>query len=191
MPKIVDHEERRAELVDAVLRVIERDGVSAVSVRAVAAEAGRSPGSLRHYFSSQAELIAFTMAALASRVAERVRRKGRSGATALDLLSELLPLDADRVAEFEVWLELTTLSRTEPDLAPLVAEAHEGIDSVCRWAVHLTAPDLSDARRRALVAELHALLDGLALHLSLAPDRMDARRARGVIRAWLSRVAAG
>jgi AcrR family transcriptional regulator len=54
MPKLIDHEVRRLELVEAAWRVILRDGAGRVSVRAVAAEAGVSAGSLRHLFPTQA-----------------------------------------------------------------------------------------------------------------------------------------
>ena len=40
MPKIVDHEARRAELAEAVWRLASRDGLEAVTLRGVAAEAG-------------------------------------------------------------------------------------------------------------------------------------------------------
>jgi len=39
VPKIVDHDRLREEYLDAMFRVIERDGAGAVSVRSVAAEA--------------------------------------------------------------------------------------------------------------------------------------------------------
>ena len=59
MPKVVDHEQRRRELAAAVWRVIGREGVAEVSIRAVAAESGWSTGALRHYFATRAELLAF------------------------------------------------------------------------------------------------------------------------------------
>lgn len=52
MPKIVDHDERRELYLDAMFRVIERDGADALSIRSVAAEAGGSKSSIANYFSS-------------------------------------------------------------------------------------------------------------------------------------------
>ena len=46
MPKVVDHAARREEIVDALLRVAERDGLDGVSLRAVAREGGWSTGVL-------------------------------------------------------------------------------------------------------------------------------------------------
>ncbi|MGB3635817.1 MAG: TetR family transcriptional regulator, partial [Rubrobacteraceae bacterium] len=68
MPKIVDHEERRRELAEAVWRVILRDGVEGVSVRNVAAEAGWSTGALRHYVGTKEDLLASATQLLDERV---------------------------------------------------------------------------------------------------------------------------
>ncbi|MET8762334.1 TetR/AcrR family transcriptional regulator, partial [Lentzea sp. NPDC004782] len=61
MPKVVDHEERRRELAEAVWRIVRRDGIDHASVRAVAAESGWSSGSLRRYFPTQDSLLGFAM----------------------------------------------------------------------------------------------------------------------------------
>ena len=59
MPKIVDHEARRAELAAAVWRLASREGLGAVTMRGVAAEAGWSTGALGHYFADKEELLVF------------------------------------------------------------------------------------------------------------------------------------
>ncbi|MGV7636496.1 TetR family transcriptional regulator, partial [Mycobacterium kansasii] len=53
MPRSVDHEERRAQLADALARVAARDGLHAVSMRSVAAEAGVSLRLVQYYFTSK------------------------------------------------------------------------------------------------------------------------------------------
>lgn len=50
MPKVVDPQARRDALSRALWKVVQRDGIGAVSVRSVAAEANCSPSALRHYF---------------------------------------------------------------------------------------------------------------------------------------------
>ena len=47
MPRVVDQEARRQLISDALLAVVRRDGVGAVSVRSVAKEAGLSVGSMQ------------------------------------------------------------------------------------------------------------------------------------------------
>ncbi|MFE7558890.1 TetR/AcrR family transcriptional regulator [Kitasatospora sp. NPDC057500] len=50
MPKLVDHEERRARLVEAVWALAARSGLEGVTLRKVAAEAGVSMGQVQHYY---------------------------------------------------------------------------------------------------------------------------------------------
>lgn len=57
MPKIVDHDHRRALFAEAAIRLIARDGFEGMTMRAVAEEAGLSYGSLFHYFESKDDLL--------------------------------------------------------------------------------------------------------------------------------------
>ncbi|MGK5630316.1 TetR/AcrR family transcriptional regulator [Streptomyces sp. URMC 123] len=57
MPKIVDHEERRKRLVEAVWALAVRGGVEQVTLRKVADEAGVSMGQVQHYYPSMQALV--------------------------------------------------------------------------------------------------------------------------------------
>lgn len=54
----VAHANKRAEILAAAKRVMARDGAKALTVRAVAAEAGYVPGAVYFYFHSKAAIIA-------------------------------------------------------------------------------------------------------------------------------------
>lgn len=135
MPKQVDPVQRRRDVVDAVFRLVVRDGVTAASLRNIAAEAGLSIGSVRHYFDSSEALLEHAAREMAQRVEARIvaRLPGLESALAgddrraafaavLGLVEELLPLDDERRAEAVVWLAFTELSRTTPALRPYAAE---------------------------------------------------------------------
>jgi AcrR family transcriptional regulator len=187
VPKTVDHEQRRRELAEAVWRVIRRTGVDGASVRAVAQEAGWSPGALRHYFRTQSELLDFAIELAAERISQRV------GALELaddprraveQLLSELLPLDEERRAENEVWLAFTARALIDPELRARHAEIDAALRAAALRAVEMLG--FPAGRERALEAErLHALLDGLALHAAMRPKRMPPRRIIAVLRRQL------
>src|SRR5688500_18949798 len=122
MPKQVDHDARREELAAALWRLVMRDGVEAASLRRVAAEAGWSSGSLRHYFASQSELLTFAMELVMRRAGERVASLSGEAdprARAEHVLHQLLPLDAERRAEMQVWLAFTMRAVVDPELRPL------------------------------------------------------------------------
>ena len=60
MPKIVDHDQRRRELVEATLRIIVRQGLAGATMRDVATEAGFANGAIKSYFASKSDLLAAT-----------------------------------------------------------------------------------------------------------------------------------
>ena len=113
MPKLIDRDERRAEIAEALWRIVLREGASGVSVREVAAEANISVGSLRHVFADKEELLEFSMRLIYERVALRIRRHDRIRNPlrwAEAVLSEVLPLDDDRRVEMHVNIAMVTLS---------------------------------------------------------------------------------
>lgn len=72
MPKVVDHDQRRAEIGWAVAALIEEHGVQAVSVRNAAAAAGYRPSTLRHYFPTGGQMVAHALALVKERQRERL-----------------------------------------------------------------------------------------------------------------------
>jgi AcrR family transcriptional regulator len=183
----VDHEERRRELGDAVWRVIRSRGVDGASIRTVAHEAGWSPGALRHYFSTQSELLTFAMQMVVERIEARVGALEPPADTRRAVeqrLHELLPVDKERRAENEVWLAFAARALVDPQLRARHVEVDEELRMACVAALEELG---SDGRLRPgldleLEAErLHGLLDGLALHTAMRPDRMSPELIRSVL----------
>jgi len=180
VPKLIDHRRRRDDVGDAAWRVIRRDGVEAASVRAVAAEAQLSAGSLRHSFPTQEELLAFAM----SRVVERIEARVATLDTPADpraaveqRLQQLLPLDDERRAENEVWLAFSTHGLARPEFRDLYRTVHDSLREACTIAA--TDLGVDDATLEGL--RLHALIDGLAVHGALRPDAMTPDRITAVL----------
>ncbi|WP_433472583.1 TetR/AcrR family transcriptional regulator [Spirillospora sp. CA-142024] len=174
MPRVVDPVERRRELAEAVWRVILRDGLERASVRNVAREAGLSMGSLRHYFGTQDELLAFALGMVIERIESRIaalapqadpRRRAEL------VLAELLPMDAERRAENEVWLAFTARALVDPDLRALRERGRAQLRAGClRLVEDLLGPEAAREDVDLETERLHALLDGLAVHASTRPD---------------------
>jgi AcrR family transcriptional regulator len=192
MPKIVDHEERRRELALAVWRVIRDQGVERASVRTVAKEAGWSPGALRHYFTTQSELLAFAMRLVVERIEGRIAALERATdprKAVEQVLHELLPLDDERRAENEVWLAFTARALVDPELRNLHSEVHDALHEACASSLAtLTAARANPAAPATAlqVERLHALVDGLAVHTALRPDLMTPEHIVAVMRLHLN-----
>lgn len=188
VPKQVDHDQRREELAAALWRLVMREGIEAASIRRVAEEAGWSPGSLRHYFATQSDLLSFAMELVSRRIVERLEALPTTGTPqqrALAVLSQVLPLDPERHAEMQVWLAFTTRSFVDPGLRVRRDEAHLQLRELCRKvAAGLRAVEPALAAER-----LHALIDGLALHAILAPSTTTPARQRQILARHLEELA--
>lgn len=116
VPKIVDHNARRQDLLKAALHVVTSEGFDAASVRRVAQQSGCSPGALRYYFPRHWELLEAVIdhvtSVAATRLIPRLRALAGAGPTEVidvgcALLEELMPLDEVRKSEWAVWIALT------------------------------------------------------------------------------------
>lgn len=175
MPRQLDASARDDSVIAAAWRVIARDGLAALTVRRLAAESGLAPSSLRYTFPTQAAVREKALAAVAGTIRERVAALPAGEDRAEAMLLELLPLDAGRRLEMEVYLALGVAAMTDDSLHPFWRAATGAVRAVCTDA-------LREAGRERDVDELHALVDGLALHLLLP---MPPRDPRGIVREYL------
>lgn len=190
----------------AAIRVMQRHGLDGVTVRGVAAEAGWSTGSLRHYFASQRELQEHVVAAatdlLRDRVLPRVSRP-RPGLSVIEVvaqvLEELLPLDERRRGEYTVWVAIVEWERRHPPVCGSRTWADQRAlyrECVARLRGHAVSSDqvvplVVDPEVDVWAPLLHTFVDGLASQLVNTPGEMPPDRARSLLRSLLSAVPTG
>lgn len=121
MPRTVDHGERRSELTDAVARIAARDGLQAVTMRAVAAEAGVSLRLVQYYFENKHGLLIGAMRRLEEQSNARWRARLSNTADPRAMLhafiSEALPTDPKSTDFYRVSAAFGELARTDTELA--------------------------------------------------------------------------
>jgi AcrR family transcriptional regulator len=187
VPRNVETSVRRRDVAEAVWRVVRGEGLEGASVRAVAAEAGLSMGSLRHFFPSQSELHVFAMRLVMDRIRARVEALPATSDPhrwAMAVLEQMLPMDADRRAESEVWLAFSARALVDPALGALRDEGWDLLRQVCHNLVHRFADAGEPAphlEAEVEAARLHALVDGLLVHGVLRPARTDPAALRRVL----------
>ncbi|GAA3685786.1 TetR family transcriptional regulator C-terminal domain-containing protein [Lentzea roselyniae] len=194
MPKLVDHDQRRAELARVAWDVISRDGIEGVTVRKIAEQANVSVGGLRHYFDSQRGLLLFAAKAMADKVTARIAEHLRGDLPGRDrarlMLEELLPLDADRRVDVEVWLACLMRSRFDESLGELHAAGLPGERHICRLAVahfcgqpppeHIGDP-LDNAHLDRQARRLHTFINGLSLQAVMYPREFPVEEIRRLL----------
>ncbi|MDK0520601.1 TetR/AcrR family transcriptional regulator [Streptomyces sp. ML-6] len=124
MPKRVDHEERRRQITEALVRVAGRRGLHAVGMRDVAAEADVSLRLVQYYFGTKEKLLLHGLQQLTdrftARVGERLRACGADPgprATAEALLLASLPTDEESRTFHLLYSAYAILSVTDEALA--------------------------------------------------------------------------
>jgi AcrR family transcriptional regulator len=169
----VDHDARRREIADAVLRLAATEGLESVSLRHVAAEAGISMGRVQHYFRSKDEMLVFAFEHQARRHEERIVEKltaaGRPP-TVRDVVRtvivEILPTDAASRASWLAGIAFFIRAMSDDRMAAVVAAGGPGLIEFL--AERLAAADLAqgvDPRHEAVI--LWALVDSQATAIVL------------------------
>ena len=166
--------ESRERLLAATIRLLRNGGYSAASVKAIAAEAGMSLGSLQHHFPTKAKL----MTAVVERLADKRLAAYQANAEVVaDPLARYVgSFDSTwalvKEPEFMAVLEILLARRSDPELW---AESQAAIDTneafLKQWVTKLGA-DVGDSPavaqfRRSLS---NTFLYGLAMQLAVGMD---------------------
>lgn len=185
MPKLVDHEARRAELVAVATELVARHGRAALTVRNLADALGTSTKVVSHYFDDMGELLHATYTAAADRARARLDAVIAADATDLQgLIEALLPLDDERHRDWLVWFAFWSEALTSEQL---------GADQ--RERARTTRRRLAAALRAAVAAgrlteecdvdaaadRLSALIPGIAGQAVFDPTRWTSARQRAAV----------
>jgi len=178
------HPQRRADLIAATRRVAAERGLAATNVRAVAAEAAISPGSVLYYFPTFEELIFASVEgvmeefhgarqAIAERVADPIERMRQLIAAGIpDVITE----------DLRVVYESIALVRAKPQYRPLMRSIVERQVTMYRSTIELGAAlgvfTLAD-EPAAIARNIVALEDAYDLYplIGVSLDREAVRRA--------------
>ncbi len=186
MPKKVDHDERRRELVQASWDVLCKDGLEAVSLRKVADAANCTTGRIAHYFDGRDELLVASLRLANSQAAERMRAIAESETNPLKrlraILLESLPLDTRRLKEWQVWLSFWAATIGHKELAKENQRRYQ------EWLAALTSairPLASNKDAPILAHRLVTLIDGLGIGATLEPTKEKRLQAEAEIDAFL------
>ena len=197
MPRRVDHEQRRRQIADALLRVAAARGLHAAGMREVAAEAGVSVRLVQYYFETRQQLVQYTVRYLAEQMGERIRARVRAAgpepaprAIIEAILTESLPADAESRMFHLVYSSNAVLTMTDPALTiDAGAQASDAIQKVITGQLRAAQeagqcpPDLDPP---AEAAGLMAMSAGCSTSVLLG--HWTAGEALGILRRHLDRL---
>jgi AcrR family transcriptional regulator len=182
MPKIVDWDARRDEILSATWRVIAREGIAKATISAIAREAECSRGILAHYFDDKADILGSALVMSHRRVGARMDASaaGRSGLDALRIVMlEALPLDDVRDLEAQIEISFWGRALGNPALRELQHREFDRLRKRLRTHLDEAAAlgQIGEYVDLDLVThQLVALIDGVSAERVLYPDRVPPPR---------------
>lgn len=170
--------ERSREIHDVAVDIAREEGLSALTIRAVAARAGVAPGLVPHYVGSMDELVAHTFTAVTAAELDLVRRAVSAAEDPLDQLAGVIEtvLGRDHDDITLVWVDAWSLGRGSALLAAAIDEQmaawEEGVAEILRAGQEAGAFRVADPDIAA--GHIVALIDGISAHaLARSSDTSD------------------
>jgi AcrR family transcriptional regulator len=187
MPKKVDHDARREELVLAAWRVIAANGIDEVTIRDIARESGYSSGVLAHYFKNKDDLLAHALRLSHTRIRKRYDAEVDTPA-AVDALRAILidnlPMDEQRDLETRIEMSFWARALRNEELHEIQQKESETLRELLRELVEKAQKDKAIAKkhdREEILELLGAMIDGISLHALLYPDRLPPKKQAAVM----------
>lgn len=194
MPRIVNHDDRRRQICDALLDTVAEAGITGATIRAVAERSGWSTGVIGHYFHGRQDLLLGGLRRAAELLGEHNSRvlATLGGLQALEqILEGSVPLDGRRLALSRIFFFFFVEAMTDPALrAEVETYLVDWRKSVAR-AIKMAqeAGDIpADVNRKAIAADLVGLVDGLSMHALVDEAVMSHLREQSPVRFWLRRL---
>jgi AcrR family transcriptional regulator len=186
MPRHADHEQRRAELAEAVSRIILDHGIDRVSVRSVAQESGWSVGAVRYYFPRQEDLLSHALRQMITRAVARIERIDQGQIDdpvewANTILCTTAPIAEDTKRDIRIWLAFVDRGLSRDHIAELMDEIWQGGRYFSRRMVAAMADismpsemgvPLDDPFLEETATVLHVMWNGIAFQGIMAADRL-------------------
>jgi AcrR family transcriptional regulator len=193
MPKIVDHDARRREIIEAVWSLISTRGFHSVTMRDLAREAGYANGALVRYFPDKEAVLqaAFRRAFDATNERAATAIDGLGGLAALERLAlEIMPLDETRLREARVVIGFWDYAAGDEHLVEFfggtMVEWREQVRMYLRQARAAGEVPAGGRPDELVVDALLSMLMGLQINALFMPRETTPPRQRALLEDFLS-----
>ncbi|UQI45202.1 TetR/AcrR family transcriptional regulator [Streptomyces sp. HU2014] len=187
MPRQVDYDSRRRQIVAAAFALVSEEGLEGMTMRDVAARAGVSVGAVQRCFTGKEELMASVVEDMNERVSARVQgwiadsADPDSATTMLrHTLAGIMPHDGTTLAENRAWLAFAAHAAVTPALAAVQREQYDGLAELVALLLRTAQASgdvRSDADTDGEADALIALADGLSMQVLMGRRTPDAALA--------------
>ncbi|WP_051093341.1 TetR/AcrR family transcriptional regulator [Sphingobium indicum] len=188
MPLIVDHAQRREQVVEIAVELIAQRGIEGVSVRAIAQQAGYSTAIVSHYFRNKAELLLMAYQQTLGNAGQRVEDAIAAHVPAQPALEHLLPLDEIGQRNWKIWFAFWGLALSDDKYRQeQIMRGREAQALIERVLAQCSDVPEEEAGGRTMQAgRLLAMIAGLATQATYDPEGWPPERQRAVLAAELA-----
>ncbi|MFJ3667333.1 TetR/AcrR family transcriptional regulator [Streptomyces sp. NPDC090106] len=171
--------DRHERIIDAVLGLLAHQGISGVSMRAVAREAGVALGLVNYYFDDKVSLISAALRRIEEQDIALVERTSRASPER-QLRAALRRVAAPEFLTTEylsLRLQLWSLAQAHEEFAQINTAAQKRYRAGLAALIRAARPDLSRAECNKRAADVDVVQNGMWLTALLGLDKASLRRA--------------
>ncbi|WP_462421921.1 TetR/AcrR family transcriptional regulator [Salinicoccus sp. Marseille-QA3877] len=177
MPKLVNHEERKSLIADAVFKLVQEIGFEKLTIRKIAQESELTLGGVQYYFSNQQQLYIYAMETLLNRTEERIYDSVKKGDDPLDgvtqMLKQLIPSGPDdQKMEIEAWLQFAIMARKDRKLNDFNKKIRNSTEQLMHHIISILTENAlfrDDLDTNEEAKNLYVFIDGVTIQSILYP----------------------
>jgi TetR/AcrR family transcriptional repressor of bet genes len=190
MPKVVDHQQRRDEIALVACRVVADYGFEQATIVRIAREAGYTTGMVAHYFDTKQDIIIAALRLILKRIEARLTRPAAgTRPELLQVLTEALPIDAQRYTECAFWAAFWGQVSADRKLRRINAWVHRQYMRLFQRCLAQGWPEWArwpEATREQVLRSIVTFINGITASAVVSRSDWPAERQIGQLRLQLT-----
>ena len=179
MPVLVDHAKTREAIAELACGIVAREGLHALSMRRIAAEAGTSRAIVSTYFRDMRDLVLATFQWVAAQQVRQFEEAEAAGLGVAGCVEALLPLDGRRLNDWRVTIAYLGYAAADEELAAIERGRLDGaVVRFERLLMREQGVTRSSAAIRKEAQRIVSSLLGVAIDYAFDPAAQSDPRAR-------------
>ncbi len=189
MPRIVDPDQRRGEIIEATTNLIAERGLESATMRGIAEACGCTTGLITHYFGDKEEILLEVLRYCHLNESERLS-EALAAAEPHERLCELvrmaLPLDEVRILDWRVWLAFWGhVALSDRIQERMLSRYNEWTELITHNVAETQVAQGISPSSSVLADGLVSLIDGLSVRAVVQPDSMPEQHLLEIIESYL------
>jgi len=183
LPRIVDHDERRRQVVGIARNILLEHGLEKLTIRRIAESANLSTAIISHYFRDKRELMLFIFLNTLEITERRFEQAVECDLSTTACLQTLLPTDDESRDNWKVWIAFWNMTLTDTEFRQQQVAKTENTLRMIRGLLDRNSPSRSIDENDKDVEErrIFAVLVGIAIQAIHDPENWPVEQQKRVL----------